>query len=697
MPKKVKKDTASGSQPERGERGSASEIVPPNEKAIVDAWGKRIKARLKCKDFEDFHKSIPKWRLYAGGRQYTDEADVEKQKLVRANLIYATMINALPQIYAKNPEIDVAPTESVDPIRYEAIKKFCSTLGIVLNNQFAPSQANLKSKAKMNVMAAQTTAWGVLKAIYQKDIEKDPIIQNRINDVQDNIKHIETLIKAIDDPLEVEEQKAQQEELKQQLISLEAKVEVVRAEGLLIDRVLSENLVMAGNVKETGAYLDAEWQAERIYNSKDWSKDMFGFAPEKATSYTKASGSYTEAKNTSDKEEEELCFWEIWHKKTNTVYTICEGYSGYMREPYSPEKLGERWYPYFILILNPLDGKVIPLCDVELLIELQDEYNETRTNLKDHRRWSIPHWIGLKGSVKPADAKAIRDAEPFEVVLIEGEPGRALRDYLEVFQNPPIVPQVYDTQPIRVDWELVSGQPDSARGVVAKAKTLGEAEYLQQGMATRMSERMDSNEDMMQQMAQYCAEILLQELTEQQVLRIAGPGAVWPQMTKEETFDMVQIKIRAGSSGRPDKRMEQEVWMKFLPLLADTITRVHEFRKAGDTTTADSLVKLMQETMRRFDERMDVKTFFPDKEEGDVDPQQLALMQQQQQMAGKQLELLSAQIMKLKTEGLKNIAQAEAAELGTQIDGYLRIIEIMQQGLMNPASQSPDQTKPTLQ
>ena len=690
MPRKKQINTASGSpekEPERGIRGTPEEVVPKDEKALVDKWLKAIKARLDCKDFKRFHTLIPQWRQYAAGRQYTETDErADKQKLVRANLIYSTMVNALPQIYAKNPEIDVSPTESVEPTRYEAIKKLCTTFSIVLNNQFAPSQANIKNKAKMNIMATQTTAWGILKVLYQRDIDKDPIILQRINDTQDNIKHIEALVKSIENVEEISEHEAKREELKQQLITLEGKVEVVRAEGLVIDRVLSENLVVSENIKEPGAYREADWMAERIFGNAEWAKEMFGFSPQKATTYSKNSGGGYQ-QTTTTKDENELCIWELWHKKTNTIFTLCEGYSGYMREPYSPPKLGERWYPYFILVFNPLDGMLHPLSDIELLQELQDEYNETRTNLREHRRWSIPHWIGLKGSVKVKDAKAIRDADPFEIVLIEGEPGRPLRDYLEVFENPPILPALYDTAPIRVDWELVSGQPDAARGVVAKAKTLGEADYLQQGMATRMNERIDTNEDLLQDIAQYSAEILLQELTEEQVLRIAGPGAQWPQLTKDEIFDMVQIRIRAGSTGKPDKRMEQEVWMKFLPMLGDAIAQVHEFRKNNDTASADSLIKLMQETMRRFDERMDVNSFFPEQEEGEVDPQKLAMLQQQQEGAKKQLELLSAQIMKLKTEGLKNIAQAEAAELGTQIDGYLRLIEIMQQGLVNSAAQ----------
>lgn len=691
-----KKQPADSAEAKRGPRGSPNENIPPSEKKLVKSLLKQIQDRFSAKDYDTYHKNIKKWRMYARGRQYEDEAE-EKTKLVRANLIYSTLAAAIPRIYARNPEIEVSPTEAVEPQRYTVIRNFCRTLQIVLNDQFSPVVGNLKAKAKANIMATQTSAMGWLKVIYQKDIRKDPIIETRMNDTQDNILKIESLLKDVKDEQKREEKQKNLELLKHQLDDLKAKVEVTHYEGLAIDRVLSENIVISGEVREPSAYRDADWLAERIYKPKSWSKTMFGFAPEGATIYSKKDEPYQAERSKlgiGDQKDGELCFYELWDITSNTVYTLCEGYNGYMREPYHPTKLGQRWYPYFMLCFNPVDGTLHPLSDVELLTELQDEYNTTRTNLAEHRKWSIPHWVGMRDSLTKKDVKAIKDAQAFEMVLIDGDPSKPLKNYLDVFSNPAIDPRVYDVQPIRVDWELVSGQPDSTRGNVGRAKTLGEAEFLQQGMATRMDERIDTNEDFLQEIARYTAEILLQELTPAQVQRIVGPGAVWPQLTKEENFAMVQIQIRAGSTGKPDKRYEQEVWMKLLPLMKDLIMAVFQMRAANQEDTAKSLIKLAQETFRRFDERIDVESFFPTDKPGQVDPKKAMAMMQQMALAKLQMQKLVEEVNVLRSTAAKNLATAEKDSVEAKFGSVMQMLELLDQSLTSGALAPPQPAQP---
>jgi len=651
---------------------------------------KQIKDRFTAKDYDTYHKNIKKWRMYARGRQYEDDSD-EKVKLVRANLIYSTLASAIPRIYARNPEIDVSPTEAVEPQRYEVIRNFCRTLQIVLNDQFSPTVGNLKAKAKANIMATQTSAMGWLKVLYQCDIRQDPIISARMEDTQDNILEIESLLSDIKDEKKREDKEKNLELLKNQMDDLKQKVEIVRYEGMVIDRVLSENLVLSEDVLEPSAYRDAEWMAERIYKSSEWVKTMFGFVPETASVYAKKESDYDaeRKKVEGDKKKGDLCLYERWDITSNTVYTLCEGYAGYMREPYHPEKLGQRWYPYFMLCFNPVDGTLIPLSDVEMLVELQDEYNTTRTNLAEHRKWSIPHWVGMRESLTKKDVKAIKNAEAFEMVLIDGDPTKPLRNYLDVFTNPAIDPRVYDVQPIRVDWELVSGQPDATRGNIGRAKTLGEAEFLQQGMATRMDERVDTNEDFLQEVARYTAEILLQELTPAQVQRIVGPGAVWPQLTKEENFAMVQIQIRAGSTGKPDKRYEQEVWMKLMPQMLNLITAVHEARANNQEDTAKSLIKFAQETLRRFDERIDIESFFPTEKTGEVDPAKAKAAMEQMAVAKLQMQKLIEEINKLKSESAKNFAAAEKDMIEQNFLPLMKMLELLDQSLTSGALAPP--------
>jgi hypothetical protein len=60
---------------------------------------------------------------------------------------------------------------------------------------------------------------------------------------------------------------------------------------------------------------------------------------------------------------------------------------------------------------------------------------------------------------------------------------------------------------------------------------------------------------------------MLANLNFETVQRIAGPGAVWPQMTGAEIAEELWLEVAAGSSGRPNKAQEIDNWQKMLPML----------------------------------------------------------------------------------------------------------------------------------
>ena len=150
------------------------------------------------------------------------------------------------------------------------------------------------------------------------------------------------------------------------------------------------------------------------------------------------------------------------------------------------------------------------------------------------------------GSLTPEDVKLIQDANLNEVIVVNGAPGAPLQDDLAMLPHPPIDPQVYDTTPIRGDIEMVSGAQDSVRGSVLKAKTATEAEIMQQGLMSRTAERQDAIEDWIGDMAEYTAQILLQELPVNEVVEIAGQQAVWPSLGRGTDLGSRQPRDQGG-------------------------------------------------------------------------------------------------------------------------------------------------------
>jgi hypothetical protein len=627
MPDQVQSNTAGG---------GAERNISDGDKALAQSWNKKITAAKKTQKYEDFNKSLKKLRMYVNGTQHDDGAP----GLVRTNLIFASLQTLLPYVYAKNPDIAVTPTEAVGDGQYEAVRKFCTTLEIVLRRQLV-RDAQLKKREKANVRGTMTTGIGWLKVLYQRDYKTDPIIQNRIADIQDNLKRLEYLMVEVESGVAADRD-AKKAELEEQLKALEQKLEVIASEGLVIDRVLSEDmLVLDEGLRDFDMYPQSRAIAHGIWFTKESYKETFGHdAPATAAMYSAP----TEAKDAqSNGDQQFVRVWEIWDRISQTIYTIVEGAQGFCRPPYQPQRQGKRWYPFFALAFNPVDGQFMPLSDVALLKELQDEYNTTRTNFAEHRKEHIPGTVvRAGGQLTPEDIKRITERKINETIVVQGDGGKPLSDDIQNIGGSPIEPQVYDVSPIRNDMDLVVGLSDASRSNLIQAKTATEAEIMKEGLMTRTAERQDAIEDHLQEMAQYGAEVLLQELTPEQVSRIAGPGYAWPVMSKDDIFDLVSIEIRAGSTGKPNKMRERQQWVEFMPTLEDTVQKITDLRAQGHADLAQGLVEILKETLKRFDERLDLDTFLPKQKAGTPEQAMLEAAQQRISMLEQQIQQLSS-------------------------------------------------------
>ena len=77
-------------------------------------------------------------------------------------------------------------------------------------------------------------------------------------------------------------------------------------------------------------------------------------------------------------EDKQIAIMEIWDKNTQSVYTLAEGCDYWLREPYSPNKVGERWFPFFLLPYQVVDGQFVAPSLVDLTERLQAEHNLAR-------------------------------------------------------------------------------------------------------------------------------------------------------------------------------------------------------------------------------------------------------------------------------------------------------------------------------
>ncbi len=660
--------------PDRTAEKPQREVSEPDKKLAAE-WLKRINAAVGR--FEKEHARFERNRKLLRG------IDPDSGEKMLANLHFANLAMMRPQIYAKDPEFSVQPSKGVPPQKLKAMQGFASTSEALLHEMLV-KRAKLKKRAKRLLTAAYTTSVGWWKMCWQEDRRTDPLIINRIKDTQDNLARLQRLRDAMDDPSAAQDTERQIGEITQTLAGLQAQAEVTVARGLALDFVLSEDLIILDeSVLELSDYERAGAIAHRVWMTRDQYQERFGYAAEKGKAYSAQGDGKMAASSTSDGKErsrELLCTYEVWDQASNRIFHVCDGEEGFCREPFTPDWTGERWYPFFGVVFNEVEGQFYPLSDIEMTEQLVREYNDTRNDFRRDRKYALPLNIIRKGgALSPDDVKRISNREGGDTIVVEGVGGQPISNDVWSGQLATIRPENYDTKPARADMEMIVGGGDAARGSVLQAKTATEAEILSQGLRGRTAERQDTMEDMLSEVGAYALQVMLRKMTAQEVAEIAGPDAVWPEMARpEDVFKQVTVDVRGGSTGKPDRLQEQDRWTKLLPVIEKAMAQVAELRAQGAAQQANAVIVLIRETLRRFDERIDIEQFLPLPEEGQddgsdqADPMQSPQVQQLMQQAQQMMQELQAEVQKLKQQladkEADRLAELEKARINAERD-----------------------------
>ena len=657
-----------GSGPHQSTDRRAPNFEPnEDEKTVVGVWLQRVQRAEDTALRKKWSADLEKLRRYERGEQTVDD------KKSRTNMVYATIAVQMPKLYAKNPSIAVTPTDAVAQAELGKVKKFAATAEKVIRKMLV-EEGKLKKRAKANIRSTMVTSIGVLKVLYQKEYRGDPIAVRRIEDTQDNLARVEALIqqlKKTDDPTELAKKR---DELSANLTALSSNNEVRIYKGFTVDRMKSEDfLVLDDNVAEFDEYVEAAALGHKIWMTVADARARFGLEPHAATKYGRPRTDANQKTDDTPADEQFICVVEVWDKQAGVVRTTAKGMNRWLREPYAPDCVPQRWYPFYVLGFNLTEGCWRPLSDVELLTSLQDEYDRTRQNYADVREKAVPRRVGRKGgNLSEQDVKNLVDSGNKDWVFVEGNPSVPISQDVMELKGLTIDPMAYDTAQIRDDMDLVSGTSDAGRANLVKAKTLGEAEIMAEAMQSRMGERRDTHEDLLSEMGESCLEVALRDLSIDEARQLAGPEAQWPetQESVETIFRQVSVKVRAGSSGKPNQQREREQWGQLLPVIEKTMTAVAEMRAQGNYDMAEAAIELLRETLRRYDENLDLDSIIPPTEKDEqgrpVAHQQAAaeLLQVKQALQQGQEQLAQAQeeIAKLKAGEDSKIAQAQVSE-----------------------------------
>jgi hypothetical protein len=532
-------------------------------------------------------------------------------------------------------------------------KQLSETLEIVITACW--EKAMLKARAKLMVKSALTNGPGWMKCMWLEREGKDPIVNQEIDDVREQLARIAAQREDINND-SVADLDAAKANLQQLMEGLESKVDVVIARGMAIDFVACEDMQVSTDVPSLQHYRDAGWIAQRVFMSvtqakadypkindkiseatfyhpkkptniqKDDAGMITEVTAEEADQYTKGQGDSessdggayaiqpTSTATQVAEPESFVCAWEIWHRTAGVVLTIIEGMKCYAAEPMAPKPSSTRGHPFFMYGIGFVDGRRHPISLVMRSARLFDEYNRTRSAFARHRRRCIPKTVYDRTNWEASQISRLEGATQAEMVgLAPVRPGENISSSFASMSYPAIDAALYDTGPIRAELEIIWGIQEALSSSIQTAKTATESEIQQAGTKSRIGYMVDDADAVFADMANYCGEILLQAMSTEDVEEIAGPWALWPQgMSIQDMSSLVTIGIHGGSSGKPDTTAERQAWAQLMPMIAQNITQIGHLRGSSNEEVADCLEALVEETVRRSGDRVDARNFLPD-------------------------------------------------------------------------------------
>ena len=454
------------------------------------------------------------------------------------------------------------------------------TLETLFDYYMAEQQPNFKAQMKALVRRVVTTGIGFVKVGFQREMDRSPDVAAKIADVQAQIDHIRRLTEEVSKG-EIERDDAEMEELMLSLKSLMDAPMITVREGLVFDFPESNSIIVDPMTRQMRGFVGASWIAHEMYLTPDEVKEIYDVdLKDKYRQYDvkgRLMGPEDQYQNRSSYDDIDseaakeglVLIWEYYDRKAGVQYCIADGHDDFLREPMAPDVKVETFWPIFTLVFNEIEHKdhLYPPSDISLLIPMQHEYNRARQGLREHRRANRPKYAAPAGVLEEADKEKLATHPANAIIELQAmAAGQTVGDVIQPIKQIGIDPNLYEVKTIFDDIQLVVGAQEAQFGGVSKA-TATETSIAESARMSSMGANVDELDSFMSEIARAAGQVMLLELSIDEVKKIVGPGAVWPEMSRDTVQEEVFLEIEAGSTGKPNRAAELANIERIMPFL----------------------------------------------------------------------------------------------------------------------------------
>ena len=480
-----------------------------------------------------------------------------------------------------NPQ-DVAIEEDYKQVKLERqrLDKVAECLVMLFEYFMDEQHPNFKSQMKALVRRVITTSVGFVKVGYQRDVDRLPDISSKMSDIQAQIDHLRRIAEEAEKG-DIQKDDPEMEELVLSLDALRSEPLAIIQEGLIFDFPECDSVIVDPICRQLRGFVGASWVAHELSLSTEEIKEIYdkdvkdNFLPYDMKGNQSIGGigktpTYNYFNSSVDDPRTGLgLVWEIYDKNAGLLYVVCDGYNDFLVEPTAPPIKLETFWPFFALTFNDVEHKeqLYPPSDIKLLTPMQHEYNRARQGLREHRKSNRPKYAAPAGMLEEEDKDKLKNPPANAVLELQAlTAGQKVDDVLQPVKQIGIDPNLYEVRTIFDDVQLVVGQQEANFGQVSKG-TATETSIAESSRMSAIGANIDDLDSFMSEITRAAGQILLLEMSKDEVMAICGPGAVWPEFKKEDILNEIYLEIEAGSTGKPNKAAELQNIERIIPFL----------------------------------------------------------------------------------------------------------------------------------
>jgi hypothetical protein len=498
-------------------------------------------------------------------------------------------------------------------VRTENLKmdRMAQTLELLLEHELDEQPQNFKVQMKAVVRRALTVGVAYVKLGYQRAMDLPPEVEQQVADANQQLARLEQLAADRADG-EFDDTSAKMDELQTLIQAMSQTEKIVVREGLAVTYPDSTAIIPDLNIRQLRGFVGSDWVAEEFFLSPDRIKQIYGKDVGSASAnsghmeqpvrpYSRFKhNEYRPSDGNSPKDANHVfhCVWEIYSKVDGMVYVVCDGYKDFLVEPSAPDCKLERFWPWFVFLTNEVydDEMVFPPSDVRLMRDPQLEVNRARQGLREHRRAARPQFAVRKGALTEQDKEKLEARKPFDIIELQAlAENQDIKSVLQTVPHSGVDPNLYSTSQAYEDYQRTLGQQQANLGGTSGA-TATEASIAEGSRTTDASSTVDDLDEFLADIARCAGQILFYEADPERVMKVIGPGAMWPTLSAEDVSREIYLDVEAASTGRPNRAAEMQVAQMVFPLLMQLPGINPEF--------------LARELLRRADDRMDLTDAF---------------------------------------------------------------------------------------